>query len=87
MANELHCEILTMAEAVYSGPARFVVATELDGEVGILRGHAPLIAALGEGSVRITDPTGKIERFRASGGFLHVLDDNVTILTSECVRL
>jgi F-type H+-transporting ATPase subunit epsilon len=87
MASELHCEILTMAESLYSGPARFVVATELDGEVGILPGHAPLIAALGEGSVRITDPAGKIERFRASGGFLHVLEDRVTILTSECVRL
>jgi F-type H+-transporting ATPase subunit epsilon len=87
MASELHCEILTMAESLYSGPARFVVATELDGEVGILPGHAPLIAALGEGSVRITDAAGKIERFRASGGFLHVLENHVTILTSECVKV
>lgn len=86
MADLLHCEILTMAESFYSGPARFVVATETDGEVGILPGHAPLVAALGTGAVRITGPDGKVERFRASGGFLHVLADRVTILTSECAR-
>lgn len=85
--SELHCEILTMAESLFAGPAKFVVATEIDGEVGILPGHAPLIAALGDGPVRITAPDGKVQRFRASGGFLHVLNDRVTILTSECVRV
>lgn len=84
MAGQLHCEILTMAEAVYSGPAKLVVATEVDGEVGIMPGHAPLIAALGDGAIRITTPSGAVEKFRASGGFLHVLRDQVTILTSEC---
>jgi F-type H+-transporting ATPase subunit epsilon len=86
MADTLHCEILTMAESIYSGPAKLVVATEVDGEVGILPGHAPLIAALGVGALRITTPSGAVERFRASGGFLHVLADRVTILTSDCAR-
>ncbi|MFN0151650.1 MAG: ATP synthase F1 subunit epsilon [bacterium] len=86
MAETLHCEILTMGESLYSGAAKFVVATSVDGEVGVLPGHAPLVSALGDGSLRITDPSGKIERFRASGGFLHVFENRVTILTSECVR-
>lgn len=87
MAETLQCEILTMGESLYSGAAKFVVATEMDGEVGILPGHAPLVAALGAGSLRITDTSGKIERFRASGGFLHVFENRVTILTSACARV
>jgi F-type H+-transporting ATPase subunit epsilon len=87
MAGELHCEILTMAESLFSGPARFVVATAVDGEVGVLPNHAPLVSALGTGSLRITNPSGTVERFRASGGFLHVFKNRVTILTTECVRV
>ncbi len=87
MANELHCEILTMAGSLFSGPARFVVARAVDGEVGVLPDHAPIVSALGEGALRITGPDGAVARFRASGGFLHVLRNRVTILTSECVRI
>ncbi len=76
-----------MAEAVFSGAARLVVATAVDGEVGVLPDHAPLVSALGDGSLRITGEDGKVTRFRASGGFLHVLHNRVTVLTSECVRL
>jgi len=86
MAEMLQCEILTMGESLYSGTAKFVVATSVDGEVGVLPGHAPLVSALGAGSLRITDAAGKIERFRANGGFLHVFENRVTVLTSECQR-
>ena len=86
MPNTLHCEILTMAESVFAGAARMVVATAVDGEVGVLPDHAPLVSALGEGSLRITGEDGKVIRFRASGGFLHVAANHVTILTSECVK-
>ena len=86
MAKELHCEILTMAGPLFAGPARLVVATAVDGEVGVLPDHAPLVSALGAGALRITAPDGTVARFRASGGFLHVFQNRVTILTSECAR-
>lgn len=86
MAKELHCEILTMAGSLFAGPAKFVAATAVDGEVGVLPDHAPIVSALGSGALRITGPDDTVARFRASGGFLHVFQNRVTILTSECVR-
>jgi F-type H+-transporting ATPase subunit epsilon len=59
-----------------------VVAPAWDGEIGILRGHAPLVILLGDGELRVQ--TGSdVQRFHVSGGFMQVADDVVTVLSES----
>lgn len=55
------------------------------GQLGIFPRHAPLVAALGSGLLRIGTPGGQVARFAVSGGFLKVGDDKVTILVDRAV--
>lgn len=55
------------------------------GQLGIFPRHAPLVAALGSGLLRIGLTGGQIARFAVSGGFLKVGDDRVTVLVDRAV--
>jgi F-type H+-transporting ATPase subunit epsilon len=77
------CEILSPEGSVFRGEAVFLVATAVDGELGVLHNHAPLISALGRGSLRLTVPDGSVHRYTAHGGFLEVLRNQVTVLTDR----
>jgi F-type H+-transporting ATPase subunit epsilon len=83
-AGALRVSVISPEQTVYEGSADSVVAPAWDGELGILRGHAPLMALLGEGDLRIRDG-GRTERFHVAGGFLQVRDNVVTVL-SETAR-
>ena len=83
MEKVLHYEILSPEGSVFQGSAEMVVATAVDGELGLLFNHAPLITALGDGSLRITAPGGDVTRYIAHGGFLEVCNNHVTILTDS----
>jgi len=52
------------------------------GSLSILRGHAPLMALLGTGTLRI-DHGREQKSFAVSGGFLQVVDDTVTVLSES----
>ncbi len=77
------CEIVSPEGRVFEGDTTKVVATAVDGEVGVLYNHAPLVVALGTGSLRVTSPDGSVRRFTAHGGFLEVLGNRVTVLTDR----
>ncbi len=55
------------------------------GQLGIFPRHAPLVAALGSGLLRIGTTGGQVARFAVSGGFLKVGDNRVTILVDRAV--
>ena len=55
------------------------------GQLGIFPRHAPLVAALGSGLLRIGLEGGQVTRFAVSGGFLKVGDNRVTILVDRAV--
>jgi len=65
-----------------------VVAPAADGYLGILSGHAPLVAALTVGELTITPPEAEPIEIALSGGFLRVDGDNVLILadTAELAK-
>jgi len=86
MADILKLSVVTPEGSLYSGEASFVAAPAWDGEVGILPGHAAMIAALGTGELRIERDTlgGRVtDRYAVRGGFLQVVDDQVTLLVTE----
>jgi F-type H+-transporting ATPase subunit epsilon len=81
-AGGLHVVVLSPERTVYDGAADQVIAPAYNGSLGILRGHAPLMALLGEGSLRISRG-GQELRYQVSGGFLQVADNQVTVLSER----
>jgi F-type H+-transporting ATPase subunit epsilon len=68
MVLEVH--VVTPEREVWSGEASMVIARGIEGEIGILDGHAPLLIRLAIGALRIQH--GEQERFAVvDGGFLH----------------
>ncbi len=82
-------ELVAPEGEVWSGRARMVIAKTLDGDLGILTGHPPVLGILAEGSlVRILDTedgAGDQKELLAavSSGFLAVRDDRVSILARQ----
>jgi F-type H+-transporting ATPase subunit epsilon len=86
MSNTIQVDIVSAEKELFSGVAESVVATAIDGELGILPKHAPLLAELKPGEVRVNLGGGKIEIFYISGGMLEVQPDCVTVLADTALR-
>lgn len=84
--SSLHCEIVSAEGLLFSGTARRVFVPGEQGELGILPQHAPLLARLKHGLVRVVRPTPEIAMFFISGGFVEVQPDQVTVLADTAVR-
>jgi F-type H+-transporting ATPase subunit epsilon len=82
MAERLKVAIISPESTVYEGEADMVVAPAWDGEIGVLRGHAPMLVLLGAGEMRITSGTAE-QRFQVEGGFMQIADDVVTVLSES----
>ena len=76
----LRVSVISPAEVIFEGEADSVIAPAYDGELGILRGHAPLMALLGQGEVRIRRGNDT-ETFQVAGGFFQVVDNTVKVLS------
>ena len=70
MPIEVH--LVTPEREVWSGDAEMVIARGIEGEVGILGGHAPLLIRLAIGPLRIHGTGGERDVAVVDGGFLHV---------------
>jgi F-type H+-transporting ATPase subunit epsilon len=75
-------EIVTPERLAYSGSVDSVQVPSADGELGILPHHAPLIASLGAGELRIRHD-GTEESFAVFGGFVQVLPDKVVVMAES----
>jgi len=91
----LHVEVVVADRELWAGDAGMVIAKTLDGDIGLLTGHPPVLGILAEGSVvRILDPVGDASEAvvaaargeitaAVSGGFLALSDDRVSILAVD----
>lgn len=87
MSQDLHVEIVSTEAELFSGAARRVFVPGELGEMGILPGHAPLLARLRPGVVRvIRNFPETIEMIWVSGGFVEVQPHYVTVLADTAVR-
>jgi F-type H+-transporting ATPase subunit epsilon len=68
MALEVH--VVTPEREVWAGEATMVIARGVEGEIGILAGHAPLLIRLAIGALRIQHDGGE-QYAVVDGGFLH----------------
>jgi F-type H+-transporting ATPase subunit epsilon len=81
----LRLEIITAERQVFSDDVNTVVAPGVDGELGVLPHHAPLITMLKPGEVLIRKDSDETYLF-VSGGFLEVRPDKIIILADACER-
>lgn len=77
----IRVEIVSEDRSVYEGEADIVVVPGVNGEMGILPNHAPLISTLGFGILKVRS-RGEEEVFTISGGVVEVQPDIVTVLAS-----
>jgi len=64
--------VVTPEREVWAGSAQMVVARGVEGELGILAGHAPLLIRLAVAPLRVEREDGSWDRMVVDGGFLHV---------------
>jgi F-type H+-transporting ATPase subunit epsilon len=85
MAGSLDVIVVSPARPVFEGTAGYVSVPAVDGQLGILPGHAPIVAALGSGFLRIGEEGGSVTRFAVRGGFLKAGGTKVTVLVDSAV--
>lgn len=77
----LNVRVVSPERIVFQGEASAVVAPAWDGQVGVLPGHAPMLALVGVGELSVDRPGGGSASFHVAGGVLKVERDMVTVLT------
>ena len=81
----MRLEIITAERQVYADEVEMVVAPGMEGQLGILAHHAPLMTALQPGEILIRKE-GEDTFLAVTGGFMEVIGNAVTILADACER-
>ena len=82
---ELDCEILTPEGRVFEGRVEMVVVPGAEGELGVLPRHAPIIARLKVGEVRVKLEGGEWRSWAISEGYFKMQFDKATVLVEDAV--
>jgi F-type H+-transporting ATPase subunit epsilon len=77
----LDVALVSPERILFTGEADMVICRTTDGEIAFLTGHAPLVGALGIGTVRIKLSDGEEVKAAVHGGFVEVRDNRVSILS------
>ena len=83
----MELEILTPERKIYSGEVYGIQLPGISGSFEILEKHAPLVSALGKGSMKVlVDKANTNTQYEVSGGFVEVLNNRVTVLVEKAVE-
>jgi F-type H+-transporting ATPase subunit epsilon len=86
MAEPMQVEVVSADRVVWSGESSNIIAKTVEGEIGILPGHEPVLGVLVPSAVVIFDEGGGREVVAVDGGFISVSQGRVSIL-SEYARM
>jgi F-type H+-transporting ATPase subunit epsilon len=78
--------LVTPAGAAFEGEARMLIVPGAAGEIGVLARHAPLIATLKAGSVRVHLSETEVQEFATGPGFFKVEQDRAIALVDDAVN-
>ncbi len=84
-AKTFQCSVVTPEKVVLECATRFVALPAHDGEIGLLRGRAPLLCKLAIGKLRVQTEAG-MEIFYVDGGFAEMAGNELTVLTEDARR-
>jgi len=81
---DLHFELVTPEKLVMSDDVHMVVVPGVEGEFGVMAGHAPYMSTLRDGDLAIYRTAGgQPEKVRVTGGFAEVSDKGLTVLAES----
>jgi F-type H+-transporting ATPase subunit epsilon len=83
MAKTFHLEIIATDRIFYQGDCEHLVVTAIDGLVGIMAGHEPVVTSLPTGELKYM-VDGKWHYAAISSGFIQVMPDQAIILADNC---
>jgi F-type H+-transporting ATPase subunit epsilon len=86
MADQLHVRLVTPERVLVDEVADAVELPSKAGYMEVLFGHAPLLAELGVGEVRLHGGQGGDQTYFVVWGFVEVLPDRVTILAQNAIK-
>ena len=81
MAEPMQVEVVSADRVVWSGESSNIIAKTVEGEIGILPGHEPVLGVLVPSAVVIFDEGGGREVVAVDGGFISVSQGRVSILS------
>ncbi len=84
--STFQCKVVSVNGDLYSGEVSMLIAEGIDGQLGILANHTPLITLLKPGTMRLETISGESEYIYISGGVLEVQPKIVTVLADIAVR-
>ncbi|MGC4058076.1 MAG: ATP synthase F1 subunit epsilon [Chitinophagaceae bacterium] len=79
----MQLDILTPEHKIFSGNVYGIQLPGIEGSFEILEHHAPMIASLGKGKMKILKDKSSTESFEISGGFAEVLNNKVSVLIED----
>ena len=82
----MKCNIVSAEKEIFSGDIQMLSVTGSEGELGITPGHSQLLTSIKPGPVKLTLDDGSEEVFFASGGFVEVQPQEVTLLSDVAER-
>ena len=82
LSTPIHVIVVTPESAAVDTRADFVALPLFDGELGVQRGHSPMIGRLQSGELRIRSGE-EVKRYYVDGGFVQVDNNTVTVLTAH----
>ena len=82
-----HLEIVTPKRIVFKGEATSFSAPGVNGGFQVLHSHAPLLASVKIGKVKIVETSGTESHYAISGGFVEVRENKVILLAETAERI
>jgi F-type H+-transporting ATPase subunit epsilon len=79
----MNLEIVTPDEKVFEGEVRHVQLPGKEGLFGILNNHAPIVATLVKGRVKIEATNGDVQYFEIGGGVVEMNNNKVIVLAEK----
>lgn len=83
MASTIKLEIVAPEKIVYTADINMLIVKSVDGELGILPRHLPLITCLVPHAMRLKIEDDKEQLIAVSGGFMEVQPDKITVLAAS----
>ena len=83
----MQLEIFTPNEKVFSGEVRLVKVPGSSGSFEILKNHAPIISALGEGELKMETEAGETLRYKINSGVIEAKSNHIVALAESISKV
>jgi F-type H+-transporting ATPase subunit epsilon len=76
----MNISVLTPDRKVFEGEISSLLVPGSNGQLQVLKNHAPLVSSLGKGEVRMVQSDGTKQSFTITSGFIEVLKNEISLL-------